>query len=399
MINHLHGASSGLIDDFPALSLDGLRPAMPVTDLIPTEPFITIPPMGCPRNQLLRHGSLSLGDSAVDSTGYHSPMQQHFQQFSGNAFPTPLTPLSLNDLVEVEVLGRGASAVVKLVQHRVTGEKFALKIIKVEGDEKSLQFVTTELRINLEKLRMCDCVVQCLESFYLDGSIYMVLEYMDRGSLADMILINKGAGLEEKYVAAIARRVLQGLQVLHREHHILHRDIKPSNILLSHTGEIKISDFGVSATLSHTRSEKQTFVGTYTYMSPERIQAHPYNHTSDIWSLGLSLLEMGTGEYPYQPPNPEEGWTNLIDLLSVVVFSPAPTVPPSSGFSPEFHSFISACLEKNPEDRSTAEQLLEHPLLLKYECSHIDLAELFHSPSTKRRPGRTSKRARKDSEP
>lgn len=165
---------------------------------------------------------------------------------------------------------------------------------------------------------------------------------------------------------------------LHHERHVIHRDIKPSNLLVNHKGEVKITDFGVSAVLASSMGQRDTFVGTYNYMSvsrtimlllgltsltfflkinacylrllnidiflwfqPERISGGSYDYKSDIWSLGLVILECAIGRFPYIPLEQEEGWLSFYELLDAIVGQPPPSAP-SDQFSPEFCSFISA---------------------------------------------------------
>ncbi|XP_011016552.1 PREDICTED: mitogen-activated protein kinase kinase 2-like, partial [Populus euphratica] len=171
-------------------------------------------------------------------------------------------------------------------------------------------------------------------------------------------------------------QVLKGLLYLHREKHIIHRDLKPSNLLVNHRGEVKITDFGVSAIMQSTSGQANSFVGTYNYMSPERISGGKYGYKSDIWSLGLVLLECATGQFPFSPPELDEGWTNVYELMEAIVDQPPPSAS-SDQFSPEFCSFISACVQKDPKDRQSAHELMTHPFMNLYEDLHVDLASYF----------------------
>ncbi|XP_037423255.1 mitogen-activated protein kinase kinase 1-like isoform X2 [Triticum dicoccoides] len=164
--------------------------------------------------------------------------------------------------------------------------------------------------------------------------------------------------------------VLKGLMYLHHEKRVIHRDLKPSNILINHRGEVKISDFGVSAIISSSSAQRDTFTGTFNYMAPERISGQKHGHLSDIWSLGLVMLECATGNFPYPPRE------SFYELLEAVVDQPSPSAP-SDQFSPEFCSFISACIQKNAADRSSAQTLSAHPFLSMYDDLNIDLSDYF----------------------
>ncbi|XP_020269150.1 mitogen-activated protein kinase kinase 2-like isoform X2 [Asparagus officinalis] len=266
----------------------------------------------------------------------------------------------------VKVIGKGSGGIVQLVRHKWTGQFFALKVIQMNIQEDICRQIAQELRINLSS--QSPFVVVCYQSFYDNGVISIVLEYMDGGSLADFLA--KVKSIPEAYLSAICKQVLKGLIYLHHEKHIIHRDLKPSNILIKHTGEVKISDFGVSVILASSSGQRDTFTGPCHYMSPERISGNRHGYSSDIWSLGLVMLECATGQFPYPPVD------SFYELLEAVVDQPAPRAP-SDQFSEEFCSFISTCIQKKPEDRHSALLLLEHPFLHMYDDLHVDLSSYF----------------------
>ncbi|KAM7509607.1 hypothetical protein LguiA_020060 [Lonicera macranthoides] len=322
---------------------------------------------------------------------------------------------SLEDLETVKVIGKGSGGVVQLVRHKWVGTLFALKwscskvlcaivplkflmdnldapkkvsvmngsllleirLVKTLFDFKVIQMniqeeirkqIVQELKIN--QASQCSHVVVCYHSFYHNGAISLVFEYMDRGSLADVIRQVKT--ILEPYLAVVCKQVLQGLVYLHHERHVIHRDIKPSNLLVNHKGEVKITDFGVSAMLASSMGQRDTFVGTYNYMSPERISGSTYDYKSDIWSLGLVILECAIGRFPYIQSEDQQNWPSFYELLDAIVGSPPPSAPPDQ-FSPEFCSFVSACIQKDPRNRASALDLLSHPFIKKFEDKDIDL--------------------------
>ncbi|KAK4776790.1 hypothetical protein SAY86_005478 [Trapa natans] len=234
--------------------------------------------------------------------------------------------------------------------------------------------IVQELKIN--QASQCPHVVICYHSFYHNGAIYLLLEYMDRGSLVDVIRQVKT--ILEPYLAIVCKQVLQGLVYLHNERHVIHRDIKPSNLLVNQNGEVKITDFGVSAMLASSVGQRDTFVGTYNYMSPERISGSTYDYSSDIWSLGIVVLECAIGRFPYLQSEDQQGWPSFYELLEAIVRCPPPCAPPDQ-FSPEFCSFISACIQKDPRNRASSFDLLSHPFIKKFEDKDIDLRILLGS--------------------
>ncbi|XP_072995641.1 mitogen-activated protein kinase kinase 1 [Typha latifolia] len=281
--------------------------------------------------------------------------------------------LQPEDLEAIKVIGKGSGGVVQLVRHKWMGTFYALKGIQMNIQETVRKQIVQELKIN--QVSQCPHVVVCYHSFYQNGVISLVLEYMDRGSLADIIKQIKT--ILEPYLAVLCKQVLKGLVYLHHERHVIHRDIKPSNLLVNHKGEVKITDFGVSAVLANSMGQRDTFVGTYNYMSPERISGSSYDYKSDIWSLGLVILECAIGRFPYIPEE-AEGWLNFYELLEAIVDQPPPSAP-SDQFSPEFCSFISACIQKDPQERMSSLELLDHPFIKKFEDKDIDLGILVAS--------------------
>lgn len=157
----------------------------------------------------------------------------------------------------------------------------------------------------------------------------------------------------------IAEATLGGLTYLYSKHHIMHRDIKPSNILVNSRGQIKLCDFGVSGEL--VNSVADTFVGTSTYMAPERIQGEKYTVKSDVWSFGLSIMELAIGKFPFaaseQLSDAESAPAGILDLLQQIVHEPAPKLPKSDAFPPILEDMIQKCLQKTPDDRPTPDEL------------------------------------------
>lgn len=155
----------------------------------------------------------------------------------------------------------------------------------------------------------------------------------------------------------IAVAILGGLTYLYKAHKIMHRDIKPSNVLVNKKGQVKLCDFGVSSELEGSVAD--TFVGTGTYMAPERIQGSAYTVKSDVWSVGLTLMELAIGKFPFDTAGDEEdsGPQGILDLLQQIVLEPAPRLPKSEAFPEILEKVIAKCLEKDPTLRPTPDEL------------------------------------------
>jgi len=214
-----------------------------------------------------------------------------------------LDSTNLDDFQKLEELGTGNGGIVTKVQHRRTGKIIAQKLIHLEVKREVQRRIVTEL----ETLKRCqhDSIVGYFGAFICQANneIVICMEHMDGRSL-DVVLQHAGR-LPEPIIGNISIAVLTGLQYLHQTHKIMHRDVKPSNILVNSCGDIKLCDFGVSAQLIN--SIANSFVGTRSYMAPERLtgQSH-YTVKSDVWSLGITFLELAIGFYPIPKPDKTE---------------------------------------------------------------------------------------------
>lgn len=165
--------------------------------------------------------------------------------------------------------------------------------------------------------------------------------------------------------------VLSGLAYLNICQKQMHRDIKPDNILVNTQGFVKLTDFGITKQLDETSALVSTFVGTMNYMSPERMEGEKYSFEGDIWSLGIVLVELMTGSYPYVESK------GFLEMLEQIKEDESPNVPNNGHFSPELREFIEICLQKDPMDRHSPVRLLAHPWILKYSQSEADLPRYF----------------------
>ena len=274
--------------------------------------------------------------------------------------------LQLEELEVVGKVGQGGNGAVHLVAYRgdqffPRGQTLALKTVPMDLGDAARKNINQELRAVFRADSAA--ILQYYQAFYDRGSVKILMEYMNRGSLSSVA--QKKGPVPERLLAPIAAQVFAGLQYLH-ERKILHRDIKPSNLLVNDGGQVKISDFGVSGQLENTISKCFSWVGTVCYMAPERIEGKAYGYAADVWSAGLTVVECALGRFPYPPPGagPEKAM-GFFDLLHYIVQNPTPTLS-TDHFSPEFCDFVARCLAKDPEARAPAAQLLEHPFLRKY---------------------------------
>ncbi|KGB79862.2 STE/STE20/YSK protein kinase [Cryptococcus deuterogattii R265] len=247
----------------------------------------------------------------------------------------------------LEKLGAGNFGTVWKASHNDTKEIVAIKMIDLESSDDDI----SEIQAEIAHLSSCwsDHVTKYYGSFVRGARLWIVMEYLAGGSCLDLL---KPGVFTEAQIAIVCRELLLGLEYLHMEGKI-HRDIKAANVLLSASGDVKLADFGVAAQLSSHKSQRHTFVGTPFWMAPEVIRQAGYDSRADIWSLGITAIEMAKGDPPLSEYHP-------MRVLFLIPKARAPTLDPEEGWSEEFQDFIEKCLQKDPRDRATAKQLLQH---------------------------------------
>ncbi|XBH87399.1 hypothetical protein VPH35_074861 [Triticum aestivum] len=328
---------------------------------------LSVPAQETPVDKFLTaSGTFKDGELRLNQRGLQLISEENGDEHQSTKMKVEDVQLSMDDLEMIQVIGKGSGGVVQLVRHKWVGTFYALKGIQMNIQESVRKQIVQELKIN--QATQSPHIVLCHQSFYHNGVIYLVLEYMDRGSLAD--IIKQVKTILEPYLAVLCKQVLEGLLYLHHERHVIHRDIKPSNLLVNHKGEVKITDFGVSAVLASSIGQRDTFVGTYNYMAPERISGSSYDYKSDIWSLGLVILECAIGRFPYTPPE-GEGWLSFYELLEAIVDQPPPSAP-ADQFSPEFCSFISSCTAQEIAAIPKGSTCVSRQQLLRATCHHTE---------------------------
>ncbi|XP_016410895.1 serine/threonine-protein kinase 10-like [Sinocyclocheilus rhinocerous] len=262
-----------------------------------------------------------------------------------------------NDIWEIiGELGDGAFGKVYKAQNKETGALAAAKVIETKSEEELEDYM-----VEIDILASCNhqYIVKLLDAFFYDNNLSIMIEFCPGGAV-DATMLELDRGLEEPQIRVVCKQMLEALQYLHSMK-IIHRDLKAGNILLTLDGDIKLADFGVSAKNTKTLQRRDSFIGTPYWMAPEVVMCEtmkdaPYDYKADIWSLGITLIELAQIEPPHHELNP-------MRVLLKIAKSEPPTLEQPAKWSMEFKDFLKKALDRNPETRPTTAQLLEHPFV------------------------------------
>jgi len=320
------------------------------------------------RGNISKDEVLENPDAVIDVLEFQSNIikqeaqKKQDQEAAGDASTLPAErAITLNELVSKEdptklylkpkKIGEGAAGEVFLATSVGTKEEVAIK--KMTLNAQNIKLLTAEIHIMKESHH--PNVVRYFDSFRVEDKLWVAMEYMGGGCLTEVLEQFEHVQMKEEHIAWVCQETLRGLAYIHSLHRI-HRDIKSDNILIGSRGEVKIADFGYAAQLTQEKRKRNTIVGTPYWMAPELIRGQNYDTKVDVWSLGIMIMEMAEGEPPYMEFPP-------LRALFLITTKGIPDLKEPRKWSQPFQQFVSLCLEKDPEKRPDANQLLQHPFL------------------------------------
>lgn len=279
--------------------------------------------------------------------------------------------VAADELEEIKRLGRGTYGYVTENIYKPKNFSIAIKHIALQDQREERTAMERDLEVN-QKARDCPYTVTFLGALFRNNEVLICMEVMEK-SLYDYYKEAHECklGMPEPVLGAISFAVLSGLKFLKDSLSVIHRDVKPSNILVKKNQddqiEIKLCDFGIAGNLINSLAK--TNVGCKPYMAPERIETQTqsrYGTKSDIWSLGISLIEMAEGRHPYHEANQQ-----AFMLLKLIMDKPAPTLEQNEQFSSQLADFVNSMLQKTPDERATFDDLLRHDFLKEFRAGDI----------------------------
>ncbi|XP_072320339.1 dual specificity mitogen-activated protein kinase kinase 6-like [Eucyclogobius newberryi] len=274
-----------------------------------------------------------------------------------------------DDLVQLSELGRGAYGVVYKMRHVPSDTIMAVKLIRATVNSQEQKRLLMDLDINMRTVD-CDYTVTFYGAMFREGDVWICMELMDT-SLDQFYkqVKAKEQNIPEDVLGKISVSIVKALEHLHSRLQVIHRDVKPSNVLINSEAQVKMCDFGISGYLVDSVA-KTLDAGCKPYMAPERINPETnqkgYNVKSDIWSLGITLVELSILDFPYG------SWGTPFQQLKQVVEDPSPQLP--ERFSAPYRDFTARCLKKVSSERPTYAELMLHPFFIEHEAKVTDVA-------------------------
>ncbi|XP_039263192.2 dual specificity mitogen-activated protein kinase kinase 4-like [Styela clava] len=293
--------------------------------------------------------------------------------------PSQVYDFTSKDLTDEGEIGRGAFGTVNRMRHNDSGKQMAVKRIRSTVEEKEQRQLLMDLDVVMRS-NDCPYIVQFYGALFWEGDCWICMELMSTSldKFYRFVYKRLNSVIPEEILGKIAVATVEALNYLKETLQIIHRDVKPSNILIDRFGNIKLCDFGISGQLVNSIARTQD-AGCKPYMAPERIDTNQsrdgYDVRSDVWSLGITMIELATGKFPYPK------WNSVFDQLTQVVKGDPPTLHNSDDrfFSDGFLTFVNTCLIKDTERRPKYGRLIQLPFLIHMVQRQVNLSQYFCS--------------------
>ncbi|GAB0201757.1 dual specificity mitogen-activated protein kinase kinase 7 [Grus japonensis] len=342
------------------------------------------PPPSRPRNMLGLPQPPFLVPRSVESIEIDQKLQEIMKQTGYLTVGGQRYQAEINDLENLGEIGSGTCGQVWKMRFRKTGHVIAVKQMRRSGNREENKRILMDLDVVL-KSHDCPYIVQCFGTFITNTDVFIAMELM--GTCAEKLKKRIQGPIPERILGKMTVAIVKALFYLKEKHGVIHRDVKPSNILLDERGQVKLCDFGISGRLVDSKAKTRS-AGCAAYMAPERIDPPDptkpdYDIRADVWSLGISLVELATGQFPYQNCKTD------FEVLTKVLQEDPPLLPPAMGFSGDFQAFVRDCLTKDHRKRPKYNKLLEHNFIKRYETLEVDVASWFKDVMAKTESPRT----------
>uniref|UniRef100_A0AAR5Q5B1 mitogen-activated protein kinase kinase n=1 Tax=Dendroctonus ponderosae TaxID=77166 RepID=A0AAR5Q5B1_DENPD len=277
---------------------------------------------------------------------------------------------SVQDMEHIEELGNGTCGHVVKMQHKPSGKIIAVKQMRRSGNSDETKRIIMDIEVVLKS--DCKFIVKCLGCFITESEVWICMELMD--TCFDKLLKRLKHPVPEDVLGKVSVATIEALSYLKDYHKVIHRDVKPSNILLDTKGNVKLCDFGISGRLVDSMANSRN-AGCAAYMAPERIEPDPqnpdYDVRADVWSLGITLVELATGVFPYQDCKTD------FEVLTKVIGTDPPSLPHDQHFSPEFRDFVAGCLTKDKMQRPKYTKLKNHAFIKRYQLAEVNVGDWY----------------------
>lgn len=278
----------------------------------------------------------------------------------------------IKDVAMLEELGHGTCGHVYKMIHKPSQEIIAVKQMRRSGNMEENKRIIMDIEVILNS-HNCKQIVQCLGCFITEAEVWICMELM--ATCFDKLIKKVKKPIPENILGKVTVATVEALSYLKDQHGVMHRDVKPSNILLDEKGNVKLCDFGISGRLVDSMAKTRS-AGCAAYMAPERIEPQnpdnpDYDVRADVWSLGITLVELATAVFPYQDCKTD------FEVLAKVINQDPPRLPLNQGFSLEFQDFVSCCLKKEHHLRPKYKELKKHAFFKKYQTSQVSVSDWY----------------------